>query len=235
MRKYRSLFSNKAHKKPGRTGQTQEIIDLVLAYKNRNPRFGYLRIAMQTSNQFGIKISSDQARRILNKFYKPSGKNNGPSWLTFLGHTKDSLWSVDLFRTESIHLKSLWIMVIMDQFTRKVIGFSVHQGPVNGKSVCHMFNKIISRLRLSKCISTDNDPLFKFKQWQANLRILEIEEIKSIPYTPISHPFVERLIKTIREDFLNNVLIWSAMIYRTSLMFTKITLITIDHILLLMQ
>ncbi len=26
----------------------------------------------------------------------------GPSWLTVIGHAKDSLWSVDLFRCESI-------------------------------------------------------------------------------------------------------------------------------------
>ena len=211
MRKYKSLFSHKIYKRPGRMGPTQEIIDLVLQYKNRNPSFGYLRIAMQITNQFGIKISSDQVRRILNKFYKPNpSKNRGPSWLTFLGHTKDSLWSVDLFRVESINLKSLWIMIIMDQFTRKIIGFSVHQGDVNGISVCCMFNKIISSLKLPKRISTDNDPLFTFRQWQANLRILEIEEVKSIPYTPISHPFVERLIRTIREDVLNHVLIWNA-------------------------
>jgi transposase InsO family protein len=210
IKKYRCLFSNKTYKKPGRTSPTQEIIDLVLEYKKRNPRFGYLRIAMQISNQFGIKISNDQVRRILNKFYKPSpSKNHGPSWLTFLGHTKDSLWSVDLFRAESINLKSLWIMVIMDQFTRKIIGFSVHQGYVHGASVCHMFNKIISRLKPPKCISTDNDPIFTFRQWQANLRILEIEEVKSIPYTPISHPFIERLIRTIREDLLNHLLIWN--------------------------
>ncbi len=65
-------------------------------------------------------------------------------------------------------------------------------------------------MRLPKCISTDNDPHFTFKQWQANLRVLEIKEIKPVPYTPISHPFVERLIRTIREDFLNNVLIWNS-------------------------
>jgi hypothetical protein len=107
MKKYKSLFSSKSYKKPGRTGPTQKIIDLVLEYKKRNPRFGYLRIAMQISNQFGIEISSDVVRRILNKFYKPNpNNNNGPSWLTFLGHTKDSLWSIDLFRTESIHLQS---------------------------------------------------------------------------------------------------------------------------------
>ncbi len=37
MKKYNCLFSNKNYKKPGRIGSNQEIIDLVLAYKNRNP------------------------------------------------------------------------------------------------------------------------------------------------------------------------------------------------------
>jgi putative transposase len=29
-------------------------------------------------------------------------------------HAKDSLWNVDLFRCESIVLKSHWVMVVMD-------------------------------------------------------------------------------------------------------------------------
>jgi len=43
------------------------------------------------------------------------------------------------------------------------------------------------------------------------LRILEVDEIKSIPYAPVSHPFVERLIGTIRREFLDQVLIWNAV------------------------
>jgi putative transposase len=50
-----------------------------------------------------------------------------PSWLSFIGHVKDSLWSVDLFRCESILLRSLWVMVVMDVFTRRVIGFGVER------------------------------------------------------------------------------------------------------------
>jgi hypothetical protein len=30
---------------------------------------------------------------------------------------------------------------------------------------------------LPKYLSSDNDPLYKFHQWQANLRILEVTEI----------------------------------------------------------
>ncbi|HMD09837.1 MAG TPA: hypothetical protein VKH63_20055, partial [Candidatus Acidoferrum sp.] len=39
-------------------------------------------------------------------------------------------------------------------------------------------------------------PLYRFHQWQANLRILAVTEIKSVPCVPLSHPFVERLIGT---------------------------------------
>jgi putative transposase len=40
--------------------------------------------------------------------------------------------------------------------------------------------------------------------------VLEIEEIKSVPYTPVSHPFVERLIGTIRREHLHQVFFWNA-------------------------
>ena len=59
-------------------------------------------------------------------------------------------------------------------------------------------------------VSTDNDPLFRFHRWLANLRVLEVEEVKSVPYIPVSHPFIERLIGTVRREYLDQVLFWSA-------------------------
>ena len=55
-----------------------------------------------------------------------------------------------------------------------------------------------SRCTLPKYVSTDNDPLFRFHRWLANLRILGVGEIKSVPFVPQSPPFVERLIGTLR-------------------------------------
>jgi len=124
---------------------------------------------------------------------------------------KDSLWSVDLFRCESILLRSHWVMVMMDVFTRRIIGFGVDRADLSGVSLCRMFNQIIVGQSLPQHLSSDHDPLFRFHRWVANLRILEVEEIKSIPYVPMSHPFVERLIGTIRREFLDHVLIWNAV------------------------
>jgi transposase InsO family protein len=92
----------------------------------------------------------------------------------------------------------------MDQFTRRIIGFDVHAGDVDGVALCRMFNKAISTNDAPKHLSSYNDPLFLYHQWQANLRILGVDEIKTVPYTPISHPFIERLIGTIRREFLDH-------------------------------
>jgi hypothetical protein len=37
-----------------------------------------------------------------------------------------------------------------------------------------------------------------------------VEAIKTVPYVPLSHPFVERLIGTIRRECLDRTLFWTA-------------------------
>ena len=97
----------------------------------------------------------------------------------------------------------------MDQFTRRIIGFGVHSGIVDGVALCRLFHRAIRGHSLPKYLSSDHDPLYRFHQWEANLRILEVTEIKSVPYVPLSHPFVERLIGTIRREYLDRILFWT--------------------------
>jgi len=150
---------------------------------------------------FGLDIDKDVVWRVLSTH--PDDK--GPWWLTFIGHTKDSLWSVDLFRCESILLKSHWVLVVIAQFTRRIIGFGVHAGTVDGIAACRMFNSAILTMGAPRHLSSDNDPLFGYHRW------------KAIPYTPRSHPFIERLIGTIRREFLDHTLFWNAADLRRKL------------------
>jgi transposase InsO family protein len=212
-RKYSKLYSNKTKRKLGRKGPDQALVDLVIEIKSKNPSMGYLRISMQIYEAFGICITPFAVGRILRKHYKNGhpGKGNGPSWLTFIGHMKDSLWSVDLFKCESILLTTYTVMVVMDQYTRRIIGFAVHRGDCDGIAYCRMFNAIISGKTLPKYLSTDNDPLYLYHRWIANLDILEIEEIKSVPRIPVSHPFVERLIKSVRTECLDHQLFFNKL------------------------
>src|SRR5260370_9604464 len=69
--------------------------------------------------------------------------------------------STDLFRCESATLRSHWVLVVMDQYTRRIIGFDVHgeRSMVSHSVVCSTapFESIAG------C---------RFHQCQANLRLL---------------------------------------------------------------
>jgi putative transposase len=210
-RKYHRLFASRpCPKKPGPKGPGDALIQAIVELKSRNPRFGCPRIARIISHTFGVDVDKNVVYRVLARHYRPASGGSGPSWLAFIGHASDSLWSVDLFRCESIVLRSYWVLVVMDQFTRRLVGVGVHRRAVTGTDLCRMFNAAIHGQGGPRHLSTDHDPLFEAHRWRANLRILEIDESKTVPHVPLSHPFVERLIGTMRREFLDQVLSWNA-------------------------
>ena len=138
--KYRFLYSSSPKKKPGPKGPTPELIRAICELKRRNPCFGCPKLAQHLAKAFGINFDKDVVRRVLAAPYRPERCDNGSSWLALLGHTKDSLWSLDLFRTESVLLRSHWVLVVMDQFTRRIVGFGVQAVAVDGPALCRMFH-----------------------------------------------------------------------------------------------
>ena len=99
----------------------------------------------------------------------------------------------------------------MDIFTRRINGFGVARDYIDGLTVCRVFNQAVAGQPRPKHLSTDHDPLFRFHRWLANLRVLEIEEIKSVPCVPVSHPFIERLIGTVRREHLDRLFFWNSV------------------------
>ena len=168
------------------------------------------KIALLVSELIGKSIDEQTVRRILRKHLSSQPRGSGPSWLNAIGTAKDVLCSVDLFCCEFISLQTHWVMVVMDHFTREIIGMAVVKRSPTGADVCRMFANIRSVSgRSPRHLSSDHDPLFKFHRRQANLNIFDIDEIKTVPETPWSHPFIERVIGTIRREYLDQTLFWN--------------------------
>ena len=89
-RKYHAVLTNR-RREPGPKGPTAELVHAVVEMKQRNPRWGCPRIAQQIVLAFNLPFDKDVVRRILARHYLPEPAFGGPSWLTLLGHPKDSL------------------------------------------------------------------------------------------------------------------------------------------------
>jgi putative transposase len=59
-------------------------------------------------------------------------------------------------------------------------------------------------------LSSDHDPLYRFPNGKPIYASSVFREIKTVPYVPWSHPFIERLIGTIRRECLDRSLFWTA-------------------------
>lgn len=68
----------------------------------------------------------------------------------------------------------------------------------------------MSGMTLPSYLSSHHHPLFEYHRWKANLRVLGVEGIETVPYVQLSHPFVERLTGTVRRKYLDHVLFWNA-------------------------
>ena len=104
--KYQLIVSNRVRlRSPNLTTLDRFLIGLTALFidPRRNPNFGCVRIAQQINFVFDLDIDKDVVRRVLAKHYRPGRSGfDGPSWLTFLAHAKDRLWSLDLFRCDSV-------------------------------------------------------------------------------------------------------------------------------------
>jgi hypothetical protein len=197
------VFSPKRKANPGPNGPDAHIIPAVVEMKQRNPTWGCPRIAQQVNLAFGTCTDKDVVRRILEKHYQ----SNNRCWWTIVAHVywRHAGQLVEC-RSPSLRIHQLrmhWILVLMDQYTRRTIGFRIQAEIVDRMTLCRMFEQAIRGTGSPKYLSSDQDPLYRFHQWQANLRILDIRKIKTVPYVPLSHPFVERLIGTIRREGLD--------------------------------
>ncbi|MBI4328207.1 MAG: hypothetical protein HY674_23505 [Chloroflexi bacterium] len=141
----------------------------------------------------------------------------GPAWLTWLGHAKDSWWSVDLFRPESILLKTHWILRVLDWDPRRIIGCGVQAVAGDGPALCRLFHQALSGQGRPQRLSVGHDPWFECKRGQTHRRVQAIESVRRVPYTPLSPSFMERLIGTVGREYLDRLFFWNRTDYEHKL------------------
>jgi putative transposase len=126
-RKSREFWRRKSQSRSGRPAIPNEHIDFIRRISSDHPEYGEDRIALELKVKFGVRHASSTVRRYMAK--RRPGPADSQAWKTFLKNQTKSVWSFDFFVQHTVWFRVLYVFIVMEIASRKVIHLHVTDHP----------------------------------------------------------------------------------------------------------